>query len=288
MSSTSTSTGTSLQLQTKDSSGNLHNLPYPFQHIPRPFSRDPITGGRVLYVENFKSTTTSMFNDGAGYAYRDTDNMFMGYPTAKLDTNGIATGATDPGRSPDSSGGIVFKHRIQNDYPTTPGKYGMDFWWRALGTTLSVNNFFSAYIYNRDGATWHGGHIWFDMTAVANKTRILYCNQSANYLAVTPDSLYNPGGHPFDYAGGSVAGGGYTPDKTGEWNNVKLVVDLTNNQYVSLRMNNVDFTSQIGGQTLPSTADTSPTSLHMGVWFAAKNTSRRIMSVAYFVFTDES
>jgi len=283
MSSTTSSTGTSLLLQTRDSSGSLHDLKHPFQQIPRPFSRDPLMSGRVLWVQNFRSTSMSMMNDGAGQAFRDTDVTFFGNPVARLDTAGIASSAVNPGLSPDPTSGIVFKERIQNDQQSG-GVFGLDFWFAGGSANLTVGNIFSCHLYNRDGTTWHGGNLWFDFTigGFPAKTRVLYSQAGPTYVPLTPDSNFSANGHTCDPSITNPL------DRALEWNNAKLVVDFTNNVYVSARMNNIDFTSQIKGKTLPSTPDTSPTSAHGGVWFASQNTTRRYLHVAYFIFTDES
>ena len=281
MSSSTTSTGTTLQLQTKDPSGNLHNLPYPFQHIPRPFTRDPLTSGRVIFVENFKSSSMSMHNDGAGLAYRDTVVMFNGYPTAKLDTNGASIGSpgnNTPGTTP-NTGGVVFKHRVGNLANTK--KIGFEHWWYPSSAN-QAQAVYSTSIYIRDGVNIYIGRLFLDTQSGSAPLVIRFLNSSGTYTPVTPNPLTNPAFHTYD------PGGAASNDRAGQWNYVKFIIDLTVKQYVSAFYNDQDFTTQIAGQATYQTADTGPPVLHTSLEYAAETATRRFVRVAHIVVTDES
>jgi len=76
------------------------------------------SGGQILYVEDFRAVQIGLWNDGVGWAGSDTDIMFGGKPTMRLDTGGNSNGGpANPNRTAITSG-VVVKRRVHDGYGT--------------------------------------------------------------------------------------------------------------------------------------------------------------------------
>src|SRR5882762_3658583 len=73
-------------------------------------------GGRILFIEDFRSPALGMWNDGVGGVNRDCDIMFAGLPSLRLDPQGNTSGGiTNPGRTAVTTG-VVVKRRIHDGF----------------------------------------------------------------------------------------------------------------------------------------------------------------------------
>ena len=286
MSSTSTSTGVSLQLQTQDPAGVLHNLPHPLQTYLIPFTRS-FTAKGILGNVDVSAIIPDMYNDGSGVAFRDTDIMFNGKHTLRLSPLQTTTANTTPGATANTQG-VVCKFRRQNIVGTGGGVptsvFGWEFWLRPT----SNNNFtstaiISASIYNRDGTNVWPARVWINLSTVPATLQVL--NSTGTYTQV---GTYN-----------IADGGTYQPenglfDRAGQWAYVKLVADMYNKAYRSLQFNETFFdltnTSVLSNNGLFPTADSNTrTMLHFSVEYAQTSSlsTERFINIAQPVATFE-
>jgi hypothetical protein len=253
-------------------------------------SRRP-SSGRVMFIEDFRPPNPGVWNDGVGSASRDTDIMFSGMPSLRLDPQGQASGGiTNPARTAITSG-VVVKRRIHDSFS---GLFGLEFWFRMTSKNLTSSAFFSASIYNRDGTNAYHSRVWFDpngnnqpmvarildgaaTAAVSGTTG----TGAATYTAVVTSTLQNgAGSHTYDPTTGSL-------DKAGGWHWAKLVTDMNAKKYVSLA-----FDSQppvdLSAYTMDMTATTAFAGMHFSFEFAASTSTRpRYVNVAQMIGTDE-
>lgn len=280
MSSTSTSTGTTLQLQYVDLLGNTHTLPYPLDILSRQAGSRSPSYAKILFIEDFRHPCMGMFNDGVGSAHRDNEVTFSGLPSARLDPQGnIQTGGSNPGVTGPNQTGVVFKRRIADNFS---GIFGMEFWFRLTSANWinNGNSLFACSIYNRDGVNGHWGRIWFNTSAANMSLQYLTAGTwtQLDTRAVSDNShTYEPD-IPTD-----------TIDKAGEWHYAKLAVDLVKNQYVSFQFENKFYGAgtAIAGAPIIVSADTGPQALHFSFEVGQLSATRRFLNIAQIVGTQE-
>jgi hypothetical protein len=247
--------------------------------------------GRVLYVNDFRSLNSSMWNDGVGSASRDTDIWFAGNPTLRLDPQGqSAAGVTNPGRTANVSG-VVVKQRIHDGFRQ---KYGVEAWFRMTSTNLTLNTFFSLSIYNRDGAQAYHGRVWLDPngnnqpmvarildgTATATASGGPGGTTAVYTPVVTSVSQNGAGSHMFYPASGRV-------DRAGGWHYVKMVVDFAALKYVSIQLDG-EAVTDLSGYNMDVTTTTGFAGMHHSFELCASTTSRpRWVNIAHMVGTVE-
>src|SRR6266567_4454070 len=143
MSSTSsqiqTGVSSSIKLQYVDANGNVQNIPFPLpvqRYYDTPSRQFPTQPPGRLFHENFLSPKFGMTNDGAAgsLVYRDTEIMFAGYPSIRLDTNGTSTAQSNPGTGPVDTAGIIFKERLSTNIPNLGGLSGVSGIYTVLGS----------------------------------------------------------------------------------------------------------------------------------------------------------
>ena len=271
MSSTSTSTGTTLQLQYQDLQNNTHNIGYPIITLQRRLSTRSTTLGNIAFAEDFRAPTMGMYNDGAGSAHRDCEVMFGSYPTVRLDPQLNILGATNPGTAGPLQSGVVFKSRIKDNFS---GTWSLEFWLRFTSGNILANgnSISSCSIYNRDGTNFYGGRFWFDTSSAGGSVALKYLNSAGVWTL-------------FDTWPQNAQFHGYAPDvglldKVGEWHYVKAVVDLKNKLYSSFQFNDrlTTFATATG---LLQTADVGPQDLHFSTEYGSNSAVRRWINIAF-------
>lgn len=231
----------------------------------------------ILFLEDFKAPVLGMYNDGVGSAARDCEIMFDGCPSVRLDTQGNSTGAqTDPGSSPLTSG-VVFKRRIHDSFSS---KFGAECWVRFSSGNNTTNTLTCVSVYNRDGTNAHLGRIWLDTNAGTNNPlSVKYLNSGGTYTEILSIADQSHGAnHMYD-----VKNGDY--DKSGGWWYVKLVVDLENDEYVSIQVG--DHFVDMAGVAIRQAASTGFKGMHFSVETAHETASRHYVNVAKVVGTRE-
>lgn len=246
--------------------------------------------GRVLYVEDFRSPAVGIWNDGVGSASRDTDIMFGGLPTLRLDPQGQSTPNTNPARTA-ATAGVVVKRRIHDGFRE---RYGVECWFRFTSTNLTSNTYFSMSIYNRNGTQAVHSRVWLDpngnnqplvarildgaATAAVSGTT---ATGAATYTAVLTSVLQNgAGSHTFYPASGRV-------DRAGGWHYVKMVTDFATQKYVSLQVDGEDIVD-LSGYSMDVTDSTGFAGMHHSFELSASTTTRpRWVNVAHVVGTVE-
>jgi hypothetical protein len=284
LSSTTSTTGTSLQFQYQDPNGVLHALPHPLQTYQIPFTRSFSSKG-IFGAVDFSGIMPDMYNDGAGVAFRDTDIMFNGKHTLRLCPVQTTTTNVNPGRSANTQG-IVCKFRRNNLVGTTgvpSNVFGWEQWmrWTSNGNFTS-NIITSSSIYNRDGTNLWTGRLWIDLRVTPI---VLYVLQSGGTWAQI--GTYN-----------MADGGTYQPenglfDRAGQWSYVKLVIDEYNKTYRSVQFNEAFFdltnSAVLSNNTIDSLADTGTRVLHFSTEYAQRNNpaTEQFMNIAQPVATFE-
>ena len=284
MSSTSTSTGVSLQFQYQDPNGVLRNLPHPLQTYQIPFTRS-FTAKGILGTVDVSAIIPDMYNDGAGVAFRDTDIMFNGKHSLRLSPGTATTTRTDPGTTANTQG-VVCKFRRNNLIGSAgipSNVFGWEQWIRwTSNNNFSANAITSASIYNRDGTNLFIGRVWINLSASPITLSVL--NSSGVWVQI---GTYN-----------MADGGTYQPenglfDRAGQWSYLKLVVDMFNKVYKSLQFNELFFdltnTAVLSNNTVFSTADSGTRVLHFSTEYAQQNslTTERFINIAQPVATFE-
>lgn len=242
--------------------------------------------GRLLYVETFAAVQPGMWNDGVGSASRDCDIMFNGKPTLRLDPQGQTNGgATSPGRTA-ATGGVVVKRRIHDGFRH---RFGMEFWFRMTSLNLTSNTFFSASIYNRDGANAYHARAWFDpngnnqpmLAKILDGDATAAAGGTATWATVSTSYSQNgAGSHTFEPKSGRL-------DRVGGWHWAKLVVDFTSRKYVSLQFDG-EQPVRLGGYSMDVTSSSGFAGLHHSFEFSATtSTAPRFVNVANVVVTQE-
>ena len=247
-------------------------------------SRSSLPSGRIIFKSDFTNPVSSMFNDGIGQVWRDTDVTFNNKATLRLDpvgnSNGVAT--TPNAKEPDIGNSVVCKGRIYNPVPgsgSIPPSYAGVFSWEGWVRFTSLNNdsncFTIAYIYHRDGTNGYYSKIWFDTTTTANTILLKYADSSYNWkqIASIPVTLTT---HTFDPA--NAASG---QDRAGQWVYFRLVTDFTNLKYISAQMANVFV--DLSDAPIPIGASTNARSMHFGVDYTARNSTRRFINIAELI-----
>lgn len=260
------------------------------ENAPQRVAPTRTSGGRVLYVEDFRGVQPGVWNDSVGWAGRDCDIMFNGRPSLRLDTGGQTNGsATDPGRTA-NVGGPVVKRRLLDNYAH---RFGVEGWFRMSSLNLTSNALFSLSIYNRNGASAHHGRVWLDpngnnvpmvarildgtATGIASGTNPA---SAATYVAVSTSTAQNGGGsHTYDVPSGRL-------DRAGGWHWVKLVVDFTTLKYVSLQLDGLPLVD-LSTYTLDITASTGFAGMHHSWEFSASTSTRRFVNIANMIGTVE-
>ncbi len=247
--------------------------------------------GNILFVEDFRAPNLGMWNDGVGGASRDCDIMFAGLPSARLDPQGnVNTGATNPGRTA-ATNGVVFKRRIHDGFTSN---FGVEAWFRFTSKNLTSSTFLSMSLYNRDGTNAYHGRVWLNpngnntpmlaqildgaATALVSGTN---GSGAATYTTVATSVLQNgAGSHAFDPTTGSL-------DKAGGWHYIKLVVDMANKKYVSLKLDGQP-TTDLSAYSMDTTATTGFAGMHFSFELSATtSTSPRYINVAQVIGTAE-
>jgi hypothetical protein len=132
-------------------------------------SRRP-SSGRVMFIEDFRPPNPGVWNDGVGSASRDTDIMFSGMPSLRLDPQGQASGGiTNPARTAITSG-VVVKRRIHDSFS---GLFGLEFWFRMTSKNLTsrLQNGAGSHTYDPTTGSldkaggWHWAKLVTDMNA---------------------------------------------------------------------------------------------------------------------------
>lgn len=247
-------------------------------------------GGHVLYVEDFRGIHPGLWNDGVGWAASDTDIMFNGKPTLRIDTGGNANGgAANPGRTALTSG-VVMKRRVHDGYRH---KFGMECWFRFSSLNLTSNALLSMSIYNRNGAQAHHGRVWLDPAgnnvpmvarildgAATNALSGTVGSGTAVYAAaVTSVSQNGAGTHTYDIPSGRL-------DRAGGWHFVKMVVDFVNLRYVSLQLDG-EAVADLSAYSLDITDTVGFAGMHHSFEFSASTSTRRFVHVASLIGTVE-
>ena len=248
------------------------------------------SGGQILYVEDFRAVQIGLWNDGVGWAGSDTDIMFGGKPTMRLDTGGNSNGGpANPNRTAITSG-VVVKRRVHDGYRH---RFGMEFWFRFTSLNLTSNALLSASIYNRNGTQAHHGRVWLDPNGnnVPMHARILDGAASnalsgtngagtAVYADVLTSVLQNGGGtHTYDVPSGRL-------DRAGGWHWCKLVVDFVTLKYVSVQLDG-EAAVDLSAYTLDATDTTGFAGMHYSFEFSASTGTRRWVNIANVIGTME-
>ncbi len=226
-----------------------------------------------------------MYNDGSGVAFRDTDIMFNGRHTLRLCPIQATTASVNPGTSANTQG-VVCKFRRNNLVGTTgipSSVFGWEQWmrWTSNGNFTS-NIITSSSIYNRDGVNLWTGRLWIDLRVTPITLNIL--TSSGTYTQI---GTYN-----------MADGGTYQPenglfDRAGQWNYVKLVVDMYNKVYKSAQFNEIFFdlnnTAVLSNNAIFSQVDAGTRVLHFSTEYAQRNnpTTEQFMNIAQPVATFE-
>jgi hypothetical protein len=246
--------------------------------------------GRVLYVENFAGLQPGLWNDGVGWAARDTDIMFNGLPTLRLDTGGQTNGGpANPNRTAITTG-VVTKRRILDGYRHA---FGVEMWFRMSSLNLTSNAMLSLSIYNRNGTSAHHGRVWLDPNG--NNTPLV-CRildgaatsaisgtngaGTAVYTAVATSVNQNGAGtHTYDPGTGRL-------DRAGGWHWVKLVADFTTLKYVSIQIDG-EAAVDLSAYSLDVTDSAGYAGMHHSLEFSASTSSRRFVNIANMIGTVE-
>ncbi len=290
MSSTSsqiqTGVSSSIKLQYVDANGNVQNIPFPLpvqRYYDTPSRQFPTQPPGRLFHENFLSPKFGMTNDGAAgsLVYRDTEIMFAGYPSIRLDTNGTSTAQSNPGTGPVDTAGIIFKERLSTNIPNlgglsgVSGIYAWEGWVRFTSNNLATNTIPSISIYLRDGTNINVGTIWFDTTTLFafNKMQLQYLNSGGTYTVLGSQNV-GWGTVSYDLGMG-------VPDEEGVWNYWYLAIDFGNGVYKSFQFNDIDYTSTINNAPIRAAPDTASLgNLHFSLQFASKTSTRRYINYA--------
>lgn len=260
--------------------------------VGEPFRPAPTraTGRRILYVEDFCAVMPGMWNDGVGWAARDTDILLNGKPTLRLDPNGQTNGsAVNPGRTAITTG-VIVKRRIIDGYRH---RFGLEAWFRMTSLNLTTNALFSMSVYNRNGTSAHHGRVWLDpngnnqpmvarildgaATAVGGGTN---ASAAATYTAVSTSTIQNgAGSHTYDVPSGRL-------DRAGGWHWVKLVVDFTTLKYVSIQIDGENAVD-LSAYSLDVTDSTGFAGMHHSFEFSASTSTRRFVNIANVIGTVE-
>ena len=288
-SSTSTSTGTTLQLKYVDASGNLQNIPFPQPVDPQGskvkdaqklITARSTTLARVLCQDDFRDSQTSYHNDSLGYAYRDSDVLFGPNATLRLELGGDGTTVTgigaNPGQPGPSNSGVICKRRITNNLPSgLTGKFMYEFWLRFTSGNMGGNNLPTASIYDRDGTNLYRFGFWFD--CVGGTLQVL----NGTSWVVLDSTLGAPYGtqHAWEPEVGVY-------DKAGIWFYYALQVNFGTGKYISVQMN--DKVYDASAYSYNVSANTGPRALHLSHEFAFQSSSnvRRYYNVADPVFSE--
>lgn len=279
--------GTGTILETRTISGRdrqLIGVAEPIREVP---TRG--TGGRVVYVEDFRQTRPGIWNDGVGYGMSDCDVMFNGLPSLRIDTGAQSNGgATNPGRTAITTG-AVYKRRILSNFNE---KWGVEGWFRLTSLNLTSNSLISMSIYNRDGNNAYHGRVWLDPNgnnqpmhgrildgAATNALSGTVGSGTAVYADVVTSTSQNGGGtHNYEPKTGRL-------DLAGGWHYVKMVVDFSTLKYVSLQLDSTAV--DISGYDMDVTASTGYAGMHHSWEFSASTTTRRFINIAHMVGTLE-
>lgn len=247
-------------------------------------------GRRILYVEDFCAVMPGLWNDGVGWAARDTDILFNGKPTLRLDTGGQVNGTQpNPLRTAITSG-VVVKRRIHDGYRH---RFGVEGWFRMSSLNLTSNTLFSMSIYNRNGTQAHHGRVWLDPNgnnqplvarildgAATNAVSGTNSAGAATYTAVSTSVLQNgAGSHTYDVPSGRL-------DRAGGWHWVKLVVDFATLKYVSVQLDG-ESVVDLSSYSLDVTDTTGFAGMHHSFEFSASTSTRRFVNVANMIGTVE-
>jgi len=256
---------------------------------PRP-APTRASGGQLLYVEDFCAVQPGLWNDGVGWCGIDTDIIFNGKPTLRLDTGGNSNGGpANPNRTAITSG-VVTKRRIHDGYRH---KFGMEFWFRFTSLNLTTNTMFSASIYNRNGTQAHHGRVWLDPNGnnVPMHARILdgaatFALSGTNGASaavytdvVTSVNQNGAGTHTYDVPSGRL-------DRAGGWHWCKLVVDFVAAKYVSIQLDG-ETAVDLSAYNLDVTDTTGFAGMHHSFEFSASTSTRRYVNIANIIGTVE-
>jgi hypothetical protein len=240
--------------------------------------------GRVLFIEDFRAPGIGFWNDGVGSCTRDTDIIFAGLPSMRLDPQGqVNSGATNPGRTA-ATNGVVAKRRIHDGFT---GRFGVEMWFRMTSLNLTSNAFLSMSLYNRDGTDAHHSRVWLDpngnnqpMIAKILDGAASVAAGNAVYAAASTSLLQNGGGsHTYDLPTGRL-------DRAGGWHWVKLVTDLNAKKYVSVQIDG-QAPVDLSAYTTDTTASSGFAGMHFSVEFSATTSTARYVNVARIVGTAE-
>src|SRR6266542_1047736 len=279
-SSTSTNTGTTLQLKYVDSTGNLQNMPFPQPVDPQGskvkdanklITARSTTLARVLCQDDFRDSQTSYHNNASGYGYRDTDVLFGPNASFRVELGGDGTTYTGiggtPGTAP-STNGVIAKRRITNNIPSgLSGKFLYEYWFRFTSNNMGGNSFTTTSIYDRDGTSMYLFRVWFDNVNTAVKV----LNNATWDQIDTVTSFGN--GHPWEPEVGAY-------DKAGIWFYVGLQVDFGAGKYISLQLN--DKVYDISAKVYNVSASSAPRALHFSheLAYGTNSAVRRYYNIA--------
>ncbi len=277
MSSVTSTTGTSLALQYKDTAGVLHNIPFPLQvqnfrnnRFPEP-STFPYTKW-MLFGDRFGARGSAAGylggygNDGTGVTYLDTLVPFGGSPTARaVAAANAANSGTTPGSIPAPGFGNITKRRIQVITRGGNGASRIYFSaWIFPSGIGSPNGAPILHIYNRDGTNRFGGALWMDFATPA--LRIIESgNVWNNVLAYDWTTAVT-----FD-GGWSTTTGTGQGGMAGNWHYLEFGIDFGTSKYLYAIIN--DQFIDLSTHTLYSNADTSSKALHFSIELQSINGS---------------
>lgn len=255
------------------------SLRIPDDFAYRPRSRATAATGLVIGKEDFANPNISFFNDGTGSCSRDSTILLNGFPSMRLDTEGIS-GVNVPGTAGPNTASLVAKRRIVTiNGGAVSGVYGLEFWFRLTSANWinNGNSFFSFSIYNRDGTNFNGGRVFVDNSAATANIKVLD-NTTPSYVAVISGYPMDDNQHTYDPVGAA------TFDVCGTWHYMKVVVDFNALVYRSLQFNE---TLVNLSNPMRVVADTGPRAQHFSFEIGANNGTRRFMNIAQVVLTNE-
>lgn len=229
--------------------------------------------GQIMVREYFTSPGTGMWDDAAGMGSsvsRDTEIMFNGYPSVRLDPQGkFASATTTPGGSPLIST-PVFKRRLQ--FPVS-GIWGVSMWIRWTSTNNGTNVYTTASLYNRDGTNAYMSRIWIDTTVTPIVLRYLTTQVAAPYYVWTQFATCqsDPITHMYDLPAGKL-------DKAGQWSYIRLVTNFNTGAYVGCQFNQTWY--DLTGVPYYVFASAGAQALHGSIEYTPKNSTLRYINMA--------
>lgn len=233
-----------------------------------------VTGGQILFQEDFARSPLGMFNDGCGSASIDHDVMFNGRPTVRLDPQGNISSGTTPSTSPLTTG-VVFKRRISDGFS---GNFGVECWLRWTSANQTNNVFTTVSLYNRDGTSAWLSRLWIDTTTGSDQATLSYLNNAGTYTILGTISNQSFTQHQWDPVNGSW-------DRAGVWHYAKVITDFKNKNYVSIQFDDQVF--PLPGTGVYQLASTGAKVMHFSIDYSQKTATRRFINVANVVGTEE-